>query len=61
MVKFLLVFLSAIAVTLGPCWAQSKSTPFSPAPVSREVMEANKKTALEFYDLAINKKTMKLL
>jgi len=55
-VKFLFVFLSVIAVTLGPCWAQSKSEPFSPDPVSREVMEANKKAALEFYDLAINKK-----
>jgi predicted SnoaL-like aldol condensation-catalyzing enzyme len=56
MQKFLLVTLSAMAVALGPCWAQSKSIPLSPDPVSREVMEANSKAALEFYDLAINKK-----
>lgn len=54
--KIIPVFLSMVAAVLGPCWAQSISTPFSPDPVSREVMEANKKAALEFYDLAINKK-----
>ncbi len=35
---------------------QAGSTPFSPAPVSRDIMERNKKSALEFYDLAINKR-----
>jgi predicted SnoaL-like aldol condensation-catalyzing enzyme len=35
---------------------QFQSQTFSPEPVSREVMEANKKAALEFYDFAINKK-----
>ena len=35
---------------------QTKSVPFEPAPVSREVMEANKRAALEFYDAAINRK-----
>jgi len=35
---------------------QTGSAPFSPAPVSRDIMERNKKSALEFYDLAINKK-----
>jgi predicted SnoaL-like aldol condensation-catalyzing enzyme len=35
---------------------QAKSKPFAPAPVSRDIMERNKKAALEFYDLAINKK-----
>jgi predicted SnoaL-like aldol condensation-catalyzing enzyme len=35
---------------------QFHPVPFSPEPVSKEVMEANKKAALEFYDFAINKK-----
>ena len=35
---------------------QGEPGPFSPAPVSREIMERNKKAAVEFYDLAINKK-----
>ncbi|MBP1624683.1 MAG: polyketide cyclase [Acidobacteria bacterium] len=56
MVKSLVVFLFLMTATAGLCWAQSKSVPFSPEAVSREVMEANKKAALEFYDLAINKK-----
>jgi predicted SnoaL-like aldol condensation-catalyzing enzyme len=56
MKKFLLVSLSFLTFALGLSLAQTKSTPFSPKPVSREVMEANKKAAVEFYDLAINKK-----
>jgi predicted SnoaL-like aldol condensation-catalyzing enzyme len=56
MQKFLTGSLVLIAVAFGICRAQSKSVPFSPDPVPREVMEANKKAALEFYDLAINKK-----
>ncbi|MBN1567527.1 MAG: ester cyclase [Acidobacteria bacterium] len=56
MKKSLLVSLSFLAVALGISWAQFKNIPFSPKPVSREIMEANKKAALEFYDLAINKK-----
>lgn len=55
-ILLLLVPLSVMAAALGLCWAQSKSAPFSPAPVPREVMEANKKAALEFYDLAVNKR-----
>jgi predicted SnoaL-like aldol condensation-catalyzing enzyme len=35
---------------------QARSAPFSPAPVPRDIMERNKKAALEFYDWAINKK-----
>ena len=54
------VFFLTSAFVLGMLWASSSQTesdlPFSPAEVSREVMEANKKAALEFYDLAINKK-----
>jgi predicted SnoaL-like aldol condensation-catalyzing enzyme len=56
MKKFLPVFLSLVAVAAGSSWAQYKTASFSPKPVSRETMEANKKAALEFYDLAINKK-----
>lgn len=56
MVKIFLVALSLMTAALGLCRAQSKAVPFEPKPVSREVMEANKKAALEFYDLAINKK-----
>jgi predicted SnoaL-like aldol condensation-catalyzing enzyme len=56
MEKFLLVSLSLLTFAQGLSWAQFKNIPFSPKPVSREVMEANKKAALEFYDLAINKK-----
>ena len=56
MVKILPVALSFLTVAIGFSWAQTRSVPFAPKPVSREVMEANKKAALEFYDLAINKK-----
>jgi len=56
MEKLLLVSLPLLLVILGISWAQTKSNPFAPSPVSRKVMEANKKAALEFYDLAINKK-----
>jgi len=56
MKKFLSVSLSLLTVALGIALTQTKSVPFTPKPVSREVMEANKKAALEFYDLAINKK-----
>jgi len=59
--NYLLVALSLLALFLviGITWGlppQKGSVPFAPPPVSREVMEANKKAALEFYDLAINKK-----
>jgi predicted SnoaL-like aldol condensation-catalyzing enzyme len=58
MLKYLSVLILLMTVVLGISWAgpQAKSTPFSPAPASRDIMERNKKTALEFYDLAINKK-----
>jgi predicted SnoaL-like aldol condensation-catalyzing enzyme len=59
MLKYFLVSLLLLPIGLGISQAvppEYKSTPFSPSPVSREVMEANKKAALEFYDLAINKK-----
>ncbi len=54
--RFLLVSLSFVTMAIGISWAQTAPVPFSPKPVSKEVMEANKKAALEFYDLAINKK-----
>jgi predicted SnoaL-like aldol condensation-catalyzing enzyme len=54
--KILLVSLSLLTIALSLALAQTKSVPFSPKPVSQKVMEANKKAALEFYDLAINKK-----
>ena len=60
--RLLILFVPLLvsAAILGVMWAnspQSKSNvPFSPAPVSKEVMEANKKAAIEFYNLAINKK-----
>ena len=56
MAKTLLVFLSLLMVALGLAFAQYKSAPYSPKPVPQKIMEANKKAALEFYDLAINKK-----
>jgi predicted SnoaL-like aldol condensation-catalyzing enzyme len=56
MAGFLLASLLLLSLVPGISLAQTKSVPFAPAPVSREVMEANKKAALEFYDLAINKK-----
>ncbi len=56
MEKILLVPLSLLLVAVAISFAQVKPVPFSPKPVSQKVMEANKKAALEFYDLAINKK-----
>jgi predicted SnoaL-like aldol condensation-catalyzing enzyme len=59
MLKCFLILILLMPVVLGISRAvppQAKSAPFSPAPVSKEVMERNKKAALEFYDLAINKK-----
>jgi predicted SnoaL-like aldol condensation-catalyzing enzyme len=56
MKRLLFVFLSLTTIASGSLWAQFKTVPFSPKPVSRETMEANKKAALDFYDLAINKK-----
>ena len=57
--KYLLISILLIPVVLGISRAvpsQARSNPFSPASVSRDIMERNKKAALEFYDLAINKK-----
>jgi hypothetical protein len=54
-----LIITLVLTVVLGILHAvppQAKQTPFSPAPVSRDIMERNKKAALQFYDLAINKK-----
>jgi predicted SnoaL-like aldol condensation-catalyzing enzyme len=59
MLKYFLVLILLMPVILGISQAvppQAKSTPFSPTPVSKDIMERNKKAALEFYDLAINKK-----
>jgi predicted SnoaL-like aldol condensation-catalyzing enzyme len=59
MFKCLLISILLIPVVLGISRAvppQASSSPFSPSPVSRNIMERNKKAALEFYDLAINKK-----
>jgi predicted SnoaL-like aldol condensation-catalyzing enzyme len=56
MKKSLLVFLSLLVIAVGFSLAQYATIPFSPKAASRQVMEANKKAALEFYDLAINKK-----
>ena len=59
MLKYLIVLISLMPFIIGVLQAvppQAKSTPFSPTPVSKDVMERNKKVALEFYDLAINKK-----
>ncbi len=59
MLKCLLLSILLATVVVGILQAvppQYRSTPFSPAPVSREIMERNKKAALEFYDLAINKR-----
>jgi predicted SnoaL-like aldol condensation-catalyzing enzyme len=50
------VFLCLLMLFSGLSWAQTRSAPFAPKPVSKKIMEANKKAALEFYDLAINKK-----
>jgi len=59
MLKYFLISILLMPAVLGMSRAvppQAGSTPFSPVPVSREIMERNKKAALEFYDLAINKK-----
>ena len=59
MFKYFLISILLIPVVLGILLAvppQYRSTPFSPSPVSRDIMERNKKAALEFYDFAINKK-----
>ena len=59
MMKYLLISILLMPVALGISRAvppQARSNPFSPASVSKEIMERNKKAALEFYDLAINKK-----
>ncbi len=50
------VLVSVVLGLSGAVLPQAKRAPFSPAPVSRDVMERNKKAALEFYDFAINKK-----
>src|SRR5512136_2277994 len=55
MKKLICVSLSLL-VLAGLSWAQYATVSFSPKPVSEKVMEANKKAALEFYNLAINKK-----
>jgi predicted SnoaL-like aldol condensation-catalyzing enzyme len=57
MLKYFLVLIALMPLILGISLAvppQAKSTPFSPTPVSKDIMERN--VALEFYDLAINKK-----
>jgi predicted SnoaL-like aldol condensation-catalyzing enzyme len=59
MLKYLLILILLAPVVPGISQSvppQAGSKTFSPAPVSRDIMERNKKAALEFYDLAINKK-----
>jgi len=59
MTKYLLISIlltSGILAISQAAPPQARPAPFSPAPVSRDIMERNKKAALEFYDLAINKK-----
>jgi len=59
MLKYCLLMILLIPATLEVSRAvppQAEPKPFSPAPVSKDVMERNKRAALEFYDLAINKK-----
>jgi predicted SnoaL-like aldol condensation-catalyzing enzyme len=59
MLKYFMLLVVWIPVVLGFSGAalpQAKNAPFAPAPVSRDIMERNKKAALEFYDFAINKK-----
>jgi predicted SnoaL-like aldol condensation-catalyzing enzyme len=59
MFRYLLIailLMPAVLVILQAVPPQNNSMPFSPTPVSKEIMERNKKAALEFYDLAINKK-----
>jgi predicted SnoaL-like aldol condensation-catalyzing enzyme len=59
MLKCFLVVILSMSVALSISLAvspQTGSKPFAPAPVSKDVMERNKKAALDFYDSAINKK-----
>ena len=59
MLRYFLTSILLTPVMLGIAWAvppPAGSGPFSPSPVKRDIMERNKKAALEFYDLAINKK-----
>jgi predicted SnoaL-like aldol condensation-catalyzing enzyme len=59
MLKYCLIPIFLMLLVLGISRAvppQANSTPFSPSPASKAVMERNKKAALEFYDFAINKK-----
>jgi predicted SnoaL-like aldol condensation-catalyzing enzyme len=59
MLKYAAIAILLIPMVLGitqTIQSQTQSTPFSPSPVSKDIMERNKKAALEFYDLAINKK-----
>lgn len=59
MFKYFSSTVLLISVALGmpqSISSQTRSAPVSPSPVSRDIMERNKKAALEFYDLAINKK-----
>jgi len=51
-----ILLVSGVLIISRAVQPQTGSTPFSPSPVSRNIMERNKKAALEFYDLAINKK-----
>ena len=59
MLKYSVILILLVSMVLGVLRAlppQAKSTPFSPTPVSKDLMERNKKAALAFYDFAINKK-----
>ena len=59
MLKYFSISILLIPAVLGIAriaLPQAGSTPFSPAPVSRNILVRNKKTALEFYNLAIYKK-----
>ena len=59
MFKYMVISALLIPLVLGISHAlqsQIQSTPFAPKSVSKAVMERNKKSALEFYDFAINKK-----
>jgi predicted SnoaL-like aldol condensation-catalyzing enzyme len=59
MLKYFTITILLVPMVVGMTQAiqsQIRSTPFSPSPISRDIMERNKKAALEFYDLAINKK-----
>jgi predicted SnoaL-like aldol condensation-catalyzing enzyme len=57
--KWLLIVLpiSALSFIMGVLWApQTIQVPSPPSTVFGETTKANKKAALEYYDLAINKK-----